>query len=79
MAAKLPADKLKQIDAIKIVCEDCGRSRCWTRIDIQARDVSGEMTVAELGDRLFCRSCRAQGGLGYNIEIRQIHPMRRAG
>jgi hypothetical protein len=55
--------------AIEITCDDCGRTKLWTRATLAAM-VDPATTLDELGARLFCSACRLRGGGGFNICLR---------
>lgn len=63
---------LADVECIEITCSDCGRGRLWMRADIDQRGLPGTATLDDLGKKLVCKTCRAQGGLGYNVEIRDL-------
>lgn len=70
---------------LQISCTDCGHSKVWSEEDLAYHGIAPETAIDELGKHLFCSRCRAQGGLGYNLEIiprwsRPVEPwLRRAG
>lgn len=61
--------KLVDVSRIRINCSDCGRERFWSQDDIRQRGLPGDATINDLGNTLYCKSCRSQGGYGYNVEI----------
>ncbi len=63
---------LAEIECIEITCSDCGRSRRWTQADIEGRGLPGEATINDLGNKLYCQTCKSRGGHGVNVEIRDV-------
>ena len=58
-------------NAIEITCEDCGRTKLWTRVTLESV-VTSTTTLDDLGARLFCSACRLRGGGGYNVRLRPL-------
>ena len=66
---------LQSVQALTIVCEDCGRTKVWKAPQIARAARRGARTVADLGRRLACIECQAFGGDGDNVIIRLgAHP-----
>jgi hypothetical protein len=61
--------RVLETSALEITCEDCGRSKLWTRSTLSSIATS-RTTLDDLGARLFCSACRLRGGGGFNIRLR---------
>lgn len=63
--------ELADIVVLFITCEDCGRTRRWSRAQIAEVERRGVRTLARLGSKLCCKSCaeRGQSGAGYNVSL----------
>jgi hypothetical protein len=62
-------------DALTILCEDCGRTKVWNRLQIDRAASRGAQTIEQLGKRARCIECKLMGGEGENVLIRPgAHP-----
>ena len=61
---------LNQVLSLSIECGDCGRMR-WRKPQelYRLRGVSPSTQIADLGSRLVCSACQAEGLDGRNISI----------
>lgn len=67
----LPASDptLGQVSSLSIECGDCGHSRWRKPQELYGRGVGPMTSVAQLGMRLQCSSCREEGLPGKTISI----------
>ncbi len=63
------ASELSGLVHLHITCEDCGRKRRWNRSRIEEAQRQGFRTLPQLGDRLFCPTCRGRNIPGKNVTI----------
>lgn len=59
---------LSEAASLLILCRDCGHSRVWFTARLQRRIAPGT-SLDTFAARLFCRSCRDEGGDARNITV----------
>lgn len=60
---------LVPVEAIRVVCEDCGRARRYTEGRIRSMAIPSGEPLDRLGSRFVCTDCRGDGGLGQNVRV----------
>lgn len=67
-----PSGGFAGVNSLLIVCDDCGRTKRWTRSQIAEVQRLGVRTIEQLGSRLTCSLCTERGGPGKNVNIRPL-------